>query len=86
MPSPVNETAMSVVNIFPNPTSNMVYLSNDGKDIQQVKIYNNLGVLIYEENQKKEQYSIDFSSCTKGLYYANIQLPDCTIIKKIVVN
>ncbi|MEC9209559.1 MAG: two-component regulator propeller domain-containing protein [Bacteroidota bacterium] len=86
MPSAVNETAMLVVNIFPNPTSNMVYLSNDGKDIQQVKIYNNLGVLIYEENQKKEQYSIDFSSCKKGLYYVNIQFSDGAIIKKIVVN
>ena len=85
--SAINEPEALEIMIFPNPTSDIVYLgNNDEKVIQQIKIYNNLGVLIYEENNQKEQYSIDFSSLKKGLYYADIQFSDAAIIKKIVVN
>ena len=85
--SAINEPENFEIMMFPNPTSDMIYLSNnDGKDIQKIRIYNNLGVLIYEVKYQKEIYTIDFSSLKKGLYYADIQLQGTSIVKKIVVN
>ena len=52
IPSIVNEPQISGIRIFPNPASDVIYLSNSDKNIQYVKIYDNLGVLIYDENQK----------------------------------
>jgi ligand-binding sensor domain-containing protein len=51
IPSIINETEISGVRIFPNPTSDVMHLNNGDENIQYVKIYNNLGVLIYEKNQ-----------------------------------
>jgi len=87
IPSVIHEMGEVEIEIFPNPTNDILYISNNnGKVIQKVKIYNNLGVLIYEGNHQKEQYIIDFSYLPKGLYYADIQFYDVAIIKKIVVN
>ena len=49
-------------------------------------MYNNLGALVYENDNNQLNYSIDVSSLSKGLYYVNIQLSDAIISKKIVVN
>jgi hypothetical protein len=49
-------------------------------------MYNNLGALVYLNDNKKQQYKIDVSSFSKGLYYVNIHSFDAIIRKKIVVN
>ncbi len=84
--SSVNQSKISSIAIFPNPASDVMYLNNGNKDIDALKIYNNLGALIYENNQLKGQPSIDISSFTKGLYYINIQFSDMVVTKKIVIN
>lgn len=84
--SSVNQSKISSIAIFPNPASDVMYVNNGNKDIDALKIYNNLGALIYENNQSKGQPSIDISSFTKGLYYINIQFSDMVVTKKIVIN
>ena len=49
-------------------------------------MYNNLGALIYSNDNKIQQYKIDVSSFSKGLYYINIHSFDAIITKKIVIN
>ena len=85
VPTSINQTQISRVKIFPNPVSDMIYLTHANHDVKGIKIYNNFGMLIYENNYPKEQYSIDVSSFSKGIYYADIQLSDFTISDKIVV-
>ena len=79
-------TEKSTFNLFPNPSNDVLYLNNGTQNIQQVKMYNNLGALVYSNDNKKQQYKIDVSSFSQGLYYVNIQLADAIIRKKIVVN
>jgi len=64
----------------------VLYLNNETQDIQQVKIYNNLGALVYSNNSQQAQYSIDVSSFYQGLYYVNVNSSDAIIRKKIVIN
>jgi len=86
IPSAVITTEISVFNMFPNPSNDVLYLNNGTQDIQQVKIYNNLGALVYSNDNKQQQYEIDVSSFSQGLYYVNVNSSDAIIRKKIIIN
>ena len=86
IPSAVITAEISAFNIFPNPSNDVLYLNNGTQNIQQVKMYNNLGVLVYSNNNTKQQYKIDVSSFSHGLYYVNVHCSDAIIRKKIVIN
>jgi len=86
IPSAVITAEISPFNIFPNPSNDVLYLNNGTQDIQQVKMYNNLGVLVYSNDNKQQQYKIDVSSFSQGLYYVNVNSSDAIIRKKIVIN
>ena len=45
----VISTEKSTFNLFPNPSNDVLYLNNGTQNIQQVKMYNNLGALVYSE-------------------------------------
>ena len=72
--------------LFPNPSSDKFYITNENQKIQQLKIYNNLGALVYENNSNQLHYSIDVSPFSKGLYYVNALSFDAILTKKIMVN
>jgi len=72
--------------LFPNPSNDKIYITNENQKIQQLKIYNNLGVLVYENNSNQLHYSIDVSPFSKGLYYVNALSFDAILTKKIMVN
>lgn len=61
------------ISIFPNPTSNHIYLKSKS-DYKEIKIYNLNGIELY--SQKSESYpelqTIDISNFPKGLYFINI--------------
>ncbi|CAI8349480.1 MAG: Uncharacterised protein [Cryomorphaceae bacterium] len=84
--SAVVAAEIATFNLFPNPSNDVLYLNNGTQNIQQVKMYNNLGVLVYSNNNKKQQYKIDVSSFSHGLYYVNVHYSDAIIRKKIVIN
>ena len=86
IPSAVITAEISAFNIFPNPSNDVLYLNNGTQDIQQVKMYNNLGVLVYSNDNRQQQYNIDVSSFSQGLYYVNIHCIDAIIRKKIIIN
>ena len=83
--SVVNETNISELSIFPNPSNNTFYLSSESEIIEKVKIYNKLGALIYSANIMDYQYYIDISSFPEGLYYLDIKFSDTSIGKKIII-
>ena len=72
--------------LFPNPSNDKIYIPNENQKIQQLKIYNNLGALVYENNSNQLHYSIDVSPFSKGLYYVNALSFDAILTKKIMVN
>ena len=72
--------------LFPNPSNDKIYITNENQKIQQLKIYNNLGALVYENNSNQLHYSIDVSPFSKGLYYVNVLSFDAILTKKIMVN
>ena len=84
--STFNETRNPRFSIFPNPSSDILYLSNEGELIHKLRMYNNLGALIYTTDIMKSQCYIDVKSLQKGLYYLYIQFSDSVIRKKIIIS
>lgn len=84
-------TALSAIknngfDLFPNPSNDKICIINKNQKIQQIKIYDNLGALIYENNSTQLHYSIDVSPFSKGLYYVNVLSSGSIFTKKIMVN
>ena len=86
IPSAVITAEISSFNIFPNPSNDVVYLTNENNDVKQVTMFNSLGALVYSNNSQQAQYSIDVSSLAKGMYYVNILSAGAIAQRKIVVN
>ena len=86
IPSAVSAIKNNGVDLFPNPSNDKIYITNENQKIQQLKIYNNLGALVYENNSNQLHYSIDVSPFSKGLYYVNVLSFDAILTKKIMVN
>ena len=86
IPSAVSAIKNNGFDLFPNPSNDKIYITNENQKIQQLKIYNNLGALVYENNSNQLHYSIDVSPFSKGLYYVNVLSFDAILTKKIMVN
>ena len=86
IPSAVSVIKNNGFDLFPNPSNDKIYITNENQKIQQLKIYNNLGALVYENNSNQLHYSIDVSPFSKGLYYVNALSFDAILTKKIMVN
>ena len=84
--SAVSTIKNNAFDLFPNPSNDKIYITNENQKIQQLKIYNNLGALVYENNSNQLHYSIDVSPFSKGLYYVNALSFDAILTKKIMVN
>lgn len=86
IPSAVSAIKNNGFDLFPNPSNDKIYITNENQKIQQLKIYNNLGALVYENNSNQLHYSIDVSPFSRGLYYVNALSFDAILTKKIMVN
>ena len=86
IPSAVSAIKNNGFDLFPNPSNDKIYITNENQKIQQLKIYNNLGALVYENNSNQLHYSIDVSPFSKGLYYVNVLSSGSILTKKIMVN
>ena len=85
IPSFINEMNISEVNLFPNPSNNVVYLENKDKFIQGIGIYNNIGSLMYSNTSSQEKYNINVSSFSRGVYYICFHHSNGITTKKLIL-
>ena len=78
----VTETAKII--LYPNPVTNILYLSNSSQNIKQVLVYNLSGILI--KSAGKDTESIDFNQLAPGTYLVKVYTTEGsfnqTILKK----
>lgn len=71
----------SVVTVYPNPTKSIINVTiSDSSENEIIKIFNQLGQLVYTKEASYEN-SIDLSSLSRGTYILNYK----TISKKIIL-
>jgi hypothetical protein len=87
-PSPVLsliEEVSSSVNIFPNPTNGLLTLENLNVGKNNMKIYDNSGKILYENDFLSETVNVDISTLPKGIYILKISQPHGeSLFRKIV--
>lgn len=59
--------------LYPNPTSGLVYIEQLLGVETQIKVFDNLGRVVLEENAKDHKTTIDLNKLPQGVYYINLQ-------------
>ncbi|MGJ8591030.1 MAG: T9SS type A sorting domain-containing protein [Aquaticitalea sp.] len=62
--------------IFPNPTSNILTIENPFSGNIQLRVINQLGQMVVEQQQITERGSLDVTALSKGLYLLSITSED----------
>lgn len=79
-----NPDTSTEINVYPNPFSDVVILSSNQNLIENVKIYDIKGGLLYENNYNTNEISIDLSHFTTGIYFIKTFSEQKEITHKLV--
>jgi hypothetical protein len=79
----ISEDVNLEVNVYPNPTTEYVTISN--VEFATVSVYNVLGGLIQTINSNATELTINVSSYSKGTYLIRIQKGNQMVTKKVSV-
>jgi len=85
MTSVLNLEIFEQLNISPNPAIDLVQISLSDHPIQHIKVYNENGVLILEQNKVHDFSSkLDVSQLPDGLYVIEVTGEGFTLTKKLI--
>lgn len=60
------------INIYPNPSTGIINIVSSDV-VESIKVYNQLGSLVFEQNNASANTSIDMSQFGKGIYFINLR-------------
>ena len=73
------------LNIFPNPSKGIVYISQDNSDLTQVKVYTLLGREVYSDNLYNT-LKVDLSSYSNGVYFIELTNGIEVVTERLILN
>lgn len=73
-----------LVNIYPNPASNVVNI--EGIEIKEILVFNALGEIIYKDDKPLTSVQINTSKWSKGMYTIHLNSNNQSINKKLIIN
>ena len=79
----VSELDEDLVSVFPNPTSGVVKIEAEG--IENVRVYNALGEMVFEASIGGDSFEYDFDGSTVGVYLIKVETRDGVVTKKVRV-
>ena len=68
--------------VYPNPTSEVLFISSEGAAVQTIAIYDPLGQLIREQTGEVTQ--VDVSALPQGVYFMEINFDDGKTVQKFI--
>ncbi len=72
------------VNIYPNPAKDLINIKSSD-NIENIKIYNTIGQLVFDEMINDNSVQINTSEYKSGVYFIKIRTKDGPINKKITI-
>ncbi len=82
--SNINETeSTTAFKIYPNPTTDQLFLETNGTEVQLVNIYNITGALVNQATQLQNK-NIDVSQLAQGVYIAEIKTKEGSVKRRWV--
>lgn len=79
----VNNFEFSKIYLYPNPTSNNLYISNNNLVIETISVYSISGKKVLEKNYNQTN-PIDVSILPKGMYFIKISSVSGKFVKKFI--
>jgi hypothetical protein len=76
--------SVETINVFPDPSGNGQFNVSSSKTMDEIKITNALGQIIYEDQSKAKNISIQLDET--GVYFIQTISGNQTVTKKIIVN
>ena len=73
-------------NIFPNPSSSKIYISQNYLKYASIEIKNTLGQTLLTESMSNETKLIDLSSFNDGIYFISIFNDNHSTTKRLILN
>lgn len=80
----LNEQTLGRIKIYPNPFQDVVKIKLPTNETSKTLIYNLNGKIISESHQHSENYKLDVSSLSSGIYFLKISTENRTIVKRII--
>ena len=74
-----------IVNIYPNPSNDKIYISNLTEENTSIKIYDIKGGLVLENRISNKEY-LDISSLAKGVYQIKFEGKKLNETRKLIKN
>ena len=86
---PIISSTFHLFNIFPNPTRNILYISDSSKElIRSLQIYNSIGQeqesITYSSIKNNEYVEVNTSSLPSGIYFLHILTDKQNITRRFV--
>jgi hypothetical protein len=81
----IEEQQIAGLKVYPNPTSDVVYISLEDNQSGTVTVYNVSGSVVAATAAFQSTSNIDVKSWEKGIYFLNIQSAGATSVQKIIV-
>jgi hypothetical protein len=83
--SDIEAISSANLEVYPNPSSDVVNLSTNNDKIKQIKLFSITGQLLLEKRVDNKVYSITVSSFAAGTYYLEVILESGQITKKLEI-
>lgn len=81
----ITEIDESNLNIYPNPTNNMITLSSNDNLIEGVQIINLQSQIVLTEKESSKKIQVDLSNFPSGVYFVSVELSNGqSVIRKVV--
>ena len=75
---------VNVVSVYPNPTTDKIFISNLESSNTQIRIFNVLGKIVHQQKNNLEN-GVSLSQFPKGIYMIQIVAENKTLSKKLVL-
>ena len=73
------------LNVFPNPSSDILHISLNEGEIKKVELFHQNGTLVEEMEQAKD-YELNVQELSQGVYFLRVHTTNQVIHSSIVVN
>ena len=74
----------NLISIYPNPTNRYLFIESE-ENIKEVVIHNNLGEIVFTNDDNNNYKTLDLSNLTKGVYYIEININNEIVKRKIIL-
>jgi hypothetical protein len=72
------------VRLYPNPTSGLVHIEQLLEEEIQIKVFDNLGRVVLQQNTNNRQTTVNLNNLPQGIYYINIQQEQSLSTHKVI--